>query len=39
MEFLAEEGHANAPFWLMQHLELTEVIRLPSPSTTAQEEA
>ncbi|ELR19783.1 ubiquitin fusion degradation protein, putative [Acanthamoeba castellanii str. Neff] len=24
MEFLAEEGHANAPFWLMQHLELTE---------------
>lgn len=25
MEFLAQEGHANAPFWLMQHLELAEV--------------
>jgi hypothetical protein len=24
MEFLADEGNANAPFWLMQHLELAE---------------
>ncbi len=31
MEFLADEGHANAPFWLMQHLELAEVIHFPSP--------
>jgi hypothetical protein len=29
MEFLADEGNPNAPFWLMQHLELAEVALLP----------